>query len=153
MVPCWCSKPLACLLNDSSNVSNPAVTADSCTNARFVEPATASARLVLPVPGGPQNSVDVSRSVSTRSRRGALLRDAVDQQLHQSIGVAAAPPAELCSSNAAQQRQKRGQTSCQPSSLSSIASYPVRRNSATTSTRSVGRIHDQLTNSLPSTVG
>ena len=32
----------------------PAVTADSCSNARRVVPATASASVVLPVPGGPQ---------------------------------------------------------------------------------------------------
>src|SRR5215218_6983210 len=48
----------------------PAVTAESCSKARAVVPATASASVVLPVPGGPHNSTDESLSCSTRRRSG-----------------------------------------------------------------------------------
>ena len=56
----------------------PAVTALSCSKARFVLPATARARVVLPVPGGPQKMALVSRSFSTSRRSG---RPGLDQVL------------------------------------------------------------------------
>ena len=46
------------------------MTADSCSNARDVVPATARASVVLPVPGGPHSSTDDRRSCSTRRRSG-----------------------------------------------------------------------------------
>ena len=48
----------------------PAVTADRATNALAVAPAISRARVVLPVPGGPQRITDDSRSASIRARRG-----------------------------------------------------------------------------------
>ena len=48
----------------------PAVTADSCSKALAVVPATARASVVLPVPGGPHSSTEDSRSCSTSRRSG-----------------------------------------------------------------------------------
>ena len=49
----------------------PAVTAESDTKARSVVDATTVARVVLPVPGGPQRMIEESRSASMRLRSGA----------------------------------------------------------------------------------
>ena len=48
----------------------PAETADRPTNARLVAPAMRRAKVVLPVPGGPQSTAELSRSASMSARRG-----------------------------------------------------------------------------------
>ena len=48
----------------------PAETADSPTNARLVAPAMRRANVVLPVPGGPQSTAELSRSASIERPQG-----------------------------------------------------------------------------------
>ena len=52
----------------------PAFTADICSKARAVLPATARASVVLPVPGGPQKQHGRQRSLSTSARSGRPAR-------------------------------------------------------------------------------
>ncbi len=72
IVPWPCSPRRALARATTSRTSlTPALTADSVSKERAVTPAMRRARVVLPVPGGPQRITDVSRSASIRRRRGA----------------------------------------------------------------------------------
>ncbi|MDQ1358833.1 MAG: hypothetical protein QOG44_3206 [Acidimicrobiaceae bacterium] len=71
MVPLPCS-PIRCRAPAMTSRTSftPAVTAESPTNARRVAPAINRARVVFPVPGGPQRITDDNRSASIRARKG-----------------------------------------------------------------------------------
>ncbi len=71
----------------------PAVTALSCSNARRVVPATASANVVLPVPGGPQKIalaeavlLDEATQRPARTDELVLTDDVVDRSWSQPGG-------------------------------------------------------------------
>ena len=71
MVACSRSPSRCRALAISSRTSlTVAVTALSCTNDLAVERATTRASVVLPVPAGPHNTTDESRSASIRRRSG-----------------------------------------------------------------------------------
>ena len=139
----------------------PAFTADICSNARAVLPATARASVVLPVPGGPQNSTDDSRSdLDERPQRPTwsdevvLADDVIDRARPQPGGERrrdcdAAPPP----------RPRTGRQPCRASADRPVetAEHPFDRPGA--GTRPPGRssqrgsTHRQAPNSTPSGVG
>ena len=71
IVPRPCS-PMRCRARSITSRTSltPALTALICSKTRLVLPATASASVVLPVPGGPQKIALVRRSCSTKRRSG-----------------------------------------------------------------------------------
>ena len=129
----------------------PAVTADSCSKSRRVLPATASASVVLPVPGGPQNSTDDSASVSTSRRSGRPGPSRWSCPTTSSIvrgRIRAASGAWRASRSAAAERtgrRSRLETSCAEDPF-----VAARRNSTTWSISHAGSTHCQATNSEPS---
>ena len=160
MVPRPCS-PRRCRARSMTSRTSftPAVTALSCSNARFVLPATASASVVLPVPGGPQKMALVSRSCSTRRRSGlsgptrcVLADDVVERAWPQARGQRRLRRRR--SSAAALNRSDTPSTVAQPATAlrgcSSTRCVGVAAPLGHVVDQPVGVTHCQATNSLPS---